>query len=672
MSGDLQQFYKLKGYKVVSPEKTNVMKILFPSKQIETETLNVKSMSESPSTMDQTTPGDIVGSGGIGVNNNFVEVDDVLLVNDPLNLGVELNNELSETDDISTNPSWFDFTTENNQEFEVEEKTVQTPIIPKSANGKVLWTREVQPEVVVDDQPSSTTATDTPIVSQTLSPVPVEENKSEIASSPAVELTTTKEEASTTVKVDIIAIADTTTEKQPETTTFAHIPAVDLEPSDEKNTTGESSAPKLVEIIVIEETLGETKDDAKKDQTENEASNLENEGDVAVGSVMRESSGAPSSANENDEAQRTTTDGKTTVAEQASETSTQAAKSVEITTKIETTVQIETTNSPVSVQENVQTTIAGEVSSSSTSTTVSTLVNVSEESTTEPKSTSSSTTEAAVTEPTIVKDETVGNAQVESTDVPAEETKTVADETTPTTAQVSISTELPSTSTELPSTSTESTSKPDSTTQTEEVPTSTTESVISSTTSAPTTTTISIPTTTTVKPTSKPQQKKKPTTAKPSQDISDSPLMASFPAGGQPPHPLLARILLNVQKPLQMPLFMQRNKNAFISPLLKIASPVFRRKKSVKREAKEEDIFVTPRPFDVICDTTERATKRPNLLERYHSMSSGEKADKLSKVLEKFMHGVKIASHVDGYLASRAKDSIKKIHRLFAASDEEN
>ncbi|XP_031627667.1 actin cytoskeleton-regulatory complex protein PAN1-like isoform X1 [Contarinia nasturtii] len=157
-------------------------------------------------------------------------------------------------------------------------------------------------------------------------------------------------------------------------------------------------------------------------------------------------------------------------------------------------------------------------------------------------------------------------------------------------------------------------------------------------------------------------------------------------------HPLLSRILLGVndsarqaeaqlpQLPAlpqlpQIPALPQSvplRPGLIAGPLVPLAqmfrAPGTRSKKHAKRATKEEDIFVTPKPFDSLAETT--TTKRPRLLERYRAMSSAEKAEKFSKTLEKIMHGVTIAGHVDGYLTNRAKESIKKLHKIFKTSEE--
>lgn len=97
-----------------------------------------------------------------------------------------------------------------------------------------------------------------------------------------------------------------------------------------------------------------------------------------------------------------------------------------------------------------------------------------------------------------------------------------------------------------------------------------------------------------------------------------------------------------------------------------------RRKKHAKRATKSEEVFLTPtpKPYESL-DVKPTTTKRPRLIERYRALSSVEKAEKVTKVLEKFMHGVTIAGHVDGYLTNRAKGAVKKIHKLFKTSEEQ-
>lgn len=140
-------------------------------------------------------------------------------------------------------------------------------------------------------------------------------------------------------------------------------------------------------------------------------------------------------------------------------------------------------------------------------------------------------------------------------------------------------------------------------------------------------------------------------------------------------HPLLSRILLGASEParqLPLPAIFRPHQPANIlsSPLLslmKIQAPLLRRRKHVKRSINEADIFLTPKPFEPFA--AQSTTCRPNLIERYRAMNSDERVDRLSKVLERIMHGVTIAGHVDGYLTNRLKTGIKKLHRLFESSE---
>lgn len=159
-------------------------------------------------------------------------------------------------------------------------------------------------------------------------------------------------------------------------------------------------------------------------------------------------------------------------------------------------------------------------------------------------------------------------------------------------------------------------------------------------------------------------------------------------------HPLLRRILLGAseraaesarererQSPQlglpqlqlpQLPLFKPGLLASPLIPLFKSLQAPVRRKKHVitKRQVNEEEAILTPKPYEPFEPTS--TTKRPRLLDRYRAMNSGERAEHVSKVLEKVMHGVTILGHVDGYLTNRVKHSIKKLHKLFATSEETN
>ncbi|XP_055301077.1 serine-rich adhesin for platelets-like [Sitodiplosis mosellana] len=168
-------------------------------------------------------------------------------------------------------------------------------------------------------------------------------------------------------------------------------------------------------------------------------------------------------------------------------------------------------------------------------------------------------------------------------------------------------------------------------------------------------------------------------------------LLAKVLANQDTRHPLLRRILLGAseraaesvrqrdggrQSPqLQLPQLPLFKPGLFATPLISLfqSQAPLRRKKHVirKRQVNEgEEEILTPKPFEPFEPPC--TTKRPRLIERYRAMSSGEKAEKISKVLEKMMHVVTIAGHVDGYLTNRAKHSIKKLHKLFATSEETN
>lgn len=141
-------------------------------------------------------------------------------------------------------------------------------------------------------------------------------------------------------------------------------------------------------------------------------------------------------------------------------------------------------------------------------------------------------------------------------------------------------------------------------------------------------------------------------------------------------HPLLNRILLGSvgtaqPNPIQQFFDQMRNRNSLTMPLFKFPAfqqkQVQRRKKNVKRGIDESN-FVTPKQFEPFSAPTVRP--KLSLLEHYHSLDSAEKAEKVSKFLEKLLHGVQILGHVDGYLTGRAKSSCKKLHKLFATSEE--
>lgn len=151
-----------------------------------------------------------------------------------------------------------------------------------------------------------------------------------------------------------------------------------------------------------------------------------------------------------------------------------------------------------------------------------------------------------------------------------------------------------------------------------------------------------------------------------SQDPKKSNQSGIFPSVGV--HPLFRRVLLGStqQKPL-LPLFAPP-KTGLLGSLFNFQQPMQRKKKHVKRATKEEDI-VKPKPFRKL-EVDGTTTRRPTLFERFHAMDSAERAEKVSKILEKIMHGVTIVGHVDGYLTNRAREGIRKLHKLLEHSEE--
>lgn len=144
-----------------------------------------------------------------------------------------------------------------------------------------------------------------------------------------------------------------------------------------------------------------------------------------------------------------------------------------------------------------------------------------------------------------------------------------------------------------------------------------------------------------------------------------SPINSTKPSPAKGVHPLITRILLGATAPIratQTPLrqVLQQRKSIF-SPLQ--LWPIAHRS---KRDAKEEDIFVKPQPYESF---QKPPATRMSLIERYRAMTSDERHERYSTILERLMHGVKIVGHIDGFLTSRAKSSLKKLHKLFATEE---
>lgn len=137
-------------------------------------------------------------------------------------------------------------------------------------------------------------------------------------------------------------------------------------------------------------------------------------------------------------------------------------------------------------------------------------------------------------------------------------------------------------------------------------------------------------------------------------------------------HPLLTRILLGAATaPVRAGIAAQtaplrqilNQRRALIPGIPLRPAAAFR----FKRQTGEEN-FVTPQPYESFQQKT--TTCRPSLIERYRAMSSDEKTERASRLLEKLMHGVKIVGHIDGFLTQRARSAIKKIHDMLSNSNE--
>lgn len=177
-----------------------------------------------------------------------------------------------------------------------------------------------------------------------------------------------------------------------------------------------------------------------------------------------------------------------------------------------------------------------------------------------------------------------------------------------------------------------------------------------------------------------PKESPQETTDKVGISRADS-LFPSLFSPNQGVHPLLSRILLGASeatgaketKKSPLPLFSMFNqpankpvnKGLLSGPLFNL--PLVPTKKHAKRAAEDVLDIVAPKPFD---PKGEDPTRPLTLLERYRALSSGEKVDRFSRVLEHMMHGVKILGHVDGFLSNRVKLLLKKMHKLVATSEE--
>lgn len=113
-----------------------------------------------------------------------------------------------------------------------------------------------------------------------------------------------------------------------------------------------------------------------------------------------------------------------------------------------------------------------------------------------------------------------------------------------------------------------------------------------------------------------------------------------------------------------MPNIQKMRENKFIShrPLL-FQRPLPQKryfKRAVGNEKQSVALFVTPSPM-----------KPTNSIPEVENETSLERAERISKAVQKFMNVVKVAGHVDNYLMSRFKSGIRKFGRLFDSYEEE-
>lgn len=99
---DESSLVKLKGYKIIPKDgdKSNIMKILFPRKHF------VERLSSHVNKTEQTTDEQIIStiqnSDAKDLEKDFIQVDDILMVRDPMDINLEANNVLNEQDDDMT------------------------------------------------------------------------------------------------------------------------------------------------------------------------------------------------------------------------------------------------------------------------------------------------------------------------------------------------------------------------------------------------------------------------------------------------------------------------------------------------------------------------------------------------------------------------------------------
>lgn len=124
--------------------------------------------------------------------------------------------------------------------------------------------------------------------------------------------------------------------------------------------------------------------------------------------------------------------------------------------------------------------------------------------------------------------------------------------------------------------------------------------------------------------------------------------------------PLLQQIMLGIsaRRHRVNPMNMLMN-----HPLLNFHSSPLQRKKNTKRAADNEN-YITPSPRRV------PPTRRPTLFERLETETSEERANRIALGIERLMHVVTIAGHVDSFLANRLRKGVRTLNKLFDTEED--
>lgn len=729
-------FLNLKLYRIKTSDsdKSNIMKIFSPRKQ------NKFSVSVKWPKNELTTPSDIADlvkmdatTPSNDVEGNVQKIDDfqdVSLVHDPMNLGVELTNDI-ENFETSTNLPWTDATTESYLQSTESEEFVTTGQTLDEDSKTTTETRVsmVNPEDLSEskDEPSTSLPTETPVTETA-----TDELKTDEKDESSTQGSTTEKEQITTESSENSEPNLTTEEPHQETST-QEMSTISAEPK-------ENSVPEEIHVqITPTDWLAVETDDSSKEKSEEAATGSTEEpiqenvspkitapikrsanpkesveppkrgffhlfpNAVTTtrkemhGKPLKESTGKHSTVNQ----QQTTTTERPLPSEKPTIATTVSAIIIETTEKeqkVALSMEGSTTDAPpseVKIEENDRTTETMNVNQNvdeSKGEMVGISLDKSEIQATTQQTNVHQAPESVNTQAPETTSSKILNAELELTTVGAEISKPTESSSPkdPVVASVqdqvvaTITEENSSPVTELPLSAPATTIEITTVSTFESTPLTTVDSspkmeAITTTTEISSTQTItqtpSVPTT--VKPTIKPTAKtsgKKPEAPKSNAEL----LMSSFPNSNpnSATHPLLSRIMLTAPlRPMQMPIFMQRNVNRNVNrnpnPLLGIASPVFRRRKHVKRSAAriddEDNVFVSPKPFGRLPSSPGEQmlgpTQRPTLLQRYRDMDSVEKAETKKVVVEKIMHGVNIAGHIDGYITNTVKSGVAALHR---------